>query len=806
MLSELRLAVRHFAKTPGFTAVAVLTLTLGIGVNTAMFTVVNTLLFQPAPYPESSQLVRVHRTNTQGESWPHSLPDLRDLGTEGKTFASVTPFQWWTFSLAEPGQPAEVLAGVVAAANIFETLGMQPAIGRAFTSEEQQAGRDTVAVLSDACWRRKFSADPAIIGRTLRIGGESVTVIGVMPAQAEYPMFWGPIDVWRPLPLAEGWREDRNVPWLQALARLNPGISRAEAQTEASGIAGRLALHYPASNTGKGVRLVPLVGSEVNVVHRRLIWLTLGLAGFVLLITCANLGNLQLARSAGRARDFAIRAALGASRPQLMRRLLAENLCLAIAGGGLGLLAAQFITSILAPHLFDGKTAAAVFQTDWRVLAFALLIAVLAGLLSGGIPAWLSSRTDVNLALKQQSRGATGDGSRQRVRQGLIVSQIAFSVMLLAGSAFFIRGLQRYLAQSPGWRVDGLIKGTMTLTELRYPTDASRHLFHQRLLDRVARLPGVEGVALTVSLPMRDYTTPMAFVPEGREEPRPGQEPFAYHNIVSGDYFTLLGIPLLEGRAFAPAEPPVGSPHQIVINESIARLYWPGESVIGRRIREANPQGRPSWEVIGVVRDVALAGNVNTPATRFQIYHNMAQNPWGYFTLVARSRMPEMLADPLRRAVAEIDADLPVVELRTTTQAVAGAQHDLRVANKLLATFAALGLCLAALGLYGVVSGLVAQRTQEFGIRVALGAQPHDVLRIVLGSGALLAGLGAALGLALAALLLPALANAFPGLPGPDLPALLTAVSLLFVVTLVACWLPARRATKVDPMVALRAE
>jgi len=799
-------ALRSLLRSPGFTAVALLTLTLGIGVNTAMFTIVNTLLFQPAPYPDSEQLVRVHRTNAQGDAWPHSLPDLRDLDTQGRTFVSVTPYQWWTFSLAEPSQPAQVLNGVVAGANLFTTLGVQPAHGRAFTAEEQQAGRDTVAVISDAFWRRKFAADPNIVGRSLRIGGELITVIGVMPPEADYPLFWGQIDVWRPLPLSDGWREDRSVPWLQAIARIKPGVSRAEAQAEADVVAARLALQYPSSNTGQGLRLVSLVGSEVDVVHRRLIWLTLGLTGFVLLIACANLANLQLARSAGRARDFAIRAALGASRPQLIRKLLAENLLLALVGGVLGLLAAQFITAILAPHLFAGKAATAIFHSDGRVFAFALLTAVLAGLVSGGIPAWLSSRTDVNLALKQQARGTTGDRSRQLGRQTLIVSQIAFSVVLLAGAAFFIRGLQRYLSQDPGWRVDGLIKGTMTLTELKYPTDESRHIFHQRLLERVERLPGVEGVALAVSLPLRDYTTPLAFVPESREEPAPGHEPFAYHNIVSADYFSLLGIPLLEGRAFSRADPPPGSPHQIIINESIARLYWPGESAIGRRIREADPHGRPSWEVIGVVRDVALAGNVRTPATRFQIYHNIAQNPWGYFTMVVRSQTPELLAEPLRRAVAELDSDLPVIDLITTTQAVAGAQHDLEVANKLLAAFAALGLCLAALGVYGVISGLVALRTQEFGIRLALGAQSAHVFRIVLGNGARLAFAGSALGIGLATLLLPPLAAAFPGLPGLDVPAFAIVLGLLFAVTLFACWFPARRATKIDPLCALRSE
>jgi predicted permease len=318
-------AFRALLRTPGFTIVALLTLALGIGVNTAMFTVVNTLLFQPAPYPASEQLVRVHRTNAQGDAWPHSLPDLRDLGMQGQAFASVTPYQWWTFSLAEPGQPAQVLNGVVAGANLFTTLGIEPALGRAFTAAEQQAGRDNVAVISDAFWHRQFAADPGIVGRSLRIGGELVTIIGVMPPQADYPLFWGPVDVWRPLPLSEGWREDRSVPWLHSIARLKPGVSQAEAQTEASVVAARLALQYPDTNTGKGLRLVPLVGSEVNVVHRQLMWLTLGLAGFVLLIACANLANLLAVRAAARHRELVIRAAIGGTRSRLVLQVLTQT-------------------------------------------------------------------------------------------------------------------------------------------------------------------------------------------------------------------------------------------------------------------------------------------------------------------------------------------------------------------------------------------------------------------------------------------------------------------------------------------------
>jgi predicted permease len=524
-----------------------------------------------------------------------------------------------------------------------------------------------------------------------------------------------------------------------------------------------------------------------------------------LLIACANLGNLQLARSAARARDFAIRAALGASRGKLMRQSLGESILLALLGGAAGVFLATVFLDVLAPSMLGERATGTVFAMDLRVLGFAVAIALFAGVVSGCVPAWFASRIDVNPGLKQQARGSSGDRSRQHVRQALIVVQIAFSLVLLAGSGFFIRGLQRVTSRDPGWKIEGLLKGTITLPETRHQGEKQFRQFHERVLERVTRLPGVENVALATTLPLQGYNTPRGYVVEGRAEPPRGQEPLAYDNIVSPEYFATLGIQLVEGRLFDRTAGPE-DPRLIVINEAMARQLWPGESAVGKRIRDTSPTWHPWLEIVGVVRDVTFPGNFGALPTRMQIYSSINQSPWGYFTIVVRSAAPEALVELLRRAIAELDPDLPVVDLRPVTQAVANAQHDLRVANQLLAAFSALGLLLAAIGLYGVISGLVVQRTQEFGIRLALGAQPRDVLWMVLGKGALLAAFGTLAGLAGAAVLLRVLGILIPGLPGQDPVGIISVVALLLSVTLLATFLPARRATKVDPLIALRAE
>ncbi len=809
MFTGLRHTLRGLAKTPGFTAIALLTLALGIGVNTAMFSVVRTFLLQPAPYPEADRLVRVYRTSPQSKTWPHSAPDLDDLRAQSHVFASLSAFQWWTFSLSQPGQPAERLQGIVASADFFATVGVQPALGRAFTAAETQVGRDQVVVLTDALWRSRFGADPSIIGRTIRIDGANQTVIGVMPAGFAYPLFWGKLEAIRPLVLAADWQHDRGTHWLGAIARLQSGVSLDQAQTEAAGIAARLVKQYQDTNADTSVRLVPLHETAIDDADRNVSWLTLALSAFVLLIACANLANLQLARSSARARDYAVRAALGASRLQLMRQILLESVTLALIGGVLGVLLAVWLDDFLSTRLdLAGGTPVAI-PLDWFVLGFALTASFAAGLISGLVPAWFTARGDVNTVLKSQARGSTGDRSRHRVRHALIVAEIFFAVVLLAGAAFFIRGLQRFAARNPGWQTDGLMTGIVTLPATlpsdRYTKESARLDFYQRAMQRLVALPGVDHASLSSALPIYSYNSSRNFAVEGRADPPAGQEPLADHVYVTPDFFNTIGLQLVEGRMFPDNVRP-DSPRIALVNETMARQFWPNESAVGKRIGDSDPKNRNWVEIVGVVRDVGFVANIGIPDTRLQVYRPLVQEPWGYLTIALRSPHPEALAEPLRRAIADIDPDLPVANVRTIVQAVDNAQRNFVVANRLLAGFALLGLVLSGIGLYGVISTLVVQRTQEFGIRLALGAQTNDVLWLVLGKSVWLAGLGSALGLVGAVALMHVLGKLMPGLPGADPLILAGIVAVLLLVALGACFLPARRATKVDPIVALRSE
>lgn len=806
MLSDLRNAVRSLLKSPGFTAVALLTLALGIGVNTAMFSLVNTLLFKSAPFPDPTRLVRIFRTAPQSQTWPHSAADLVDLRAQASSLEKFTTFSWSTFSFAEPGQPAERIPGLSVGADFFATLGVQPALGRGFTAGELVPGHEQVIVLSHRLWQRRFNADPAMIGRTLRIDGQSVTVIGVMPDGVEYPLLWGRIDAWRPLALTAEQLKDRGNHWINALGRLKPGVSLGQAQTEFTTMAARWARDFADTNEGTSLRLVILHQSTMDQVGRSLSMLVLGLAGFVLLIACANLANLQLARTALRARDFAIRAALGASRARLMRDLLVESLTLSLAGGLLGLLLAQWLTDALARRIQIGEDNSLVISVDVPVLLFTLLASLATGLLFGLMPAWHTARADVNTTLKQQARGSTGDRAQHRLRHGLIVAEVALALSLLTGAGFFVRGLQRFTLQDNGWAHDHVLGATLSLPDSKYGTDDQRRAFYTRALERLAALPGVEHAALSSSLPIWAYNSSRDLVPEGRPLPPRQQTPLANYVSVSPDFFAVLKIQLLQGRFFS-ANVSADGPRVAVVNESLARQFWPGENPIGKRLGGSDP-GNKDWdEVIGVVRDVGFAGNLSTPDTRLQVYRPLVQEPWNHLSISLRTTAsPDALSQSLRTAIAGIDPDLPAYNIRTIQQSIDRLAQNFQITNQLLIGFALLGLLLAAIGLYGVISGLVVQRTSEFGIRLALGAQTGDVLWLVLGQGLRLAVYGTLFGLAGSFALLKLFSTLIPALPGLDWLLVGATVLALLAVTLFACWLPARRATKVDPLVALRSE
>jgi putative ABC transport system permease protein len=796
------LALRSLRAAPVFTATALATLALGIGVNTSMFSILNATLLRALPYPASGQLVRVYRTTTRSQTLPHSPANFLDHQAQNTVFAGLAAVSWTNLALAEPGHAAERVAGLSVTGDFFAVLGVQPAIGRALTRDDDQPGRADVVVLSDTYWRRRFSGDRSIVGRDVRLDGQRVTVVGVMPAGFEDRQLWGPVEMWRPIAFDAATRENRGGNFLAIVGRLKPGTTIAAAQAGMGAVAAGLARDYPGPNGEQGVSVLPLAATGTDPTIRLLSWFTMGLAACVLLIACANLANLQLARNVGRARDFALHAALGASRLRVMRQSMVESLLLGLAGGGLGLLVAGWTTDALGARVeIAGQTGLAM-PLDRTVLAFTAVASVGTGVLFGILPAFLASRGDVNETLKQGGRGSTSR-AHHRLRHGLIVAEVALALVLLSAAGFFIRGIDRFALRDHGWRTEQLLTGSITLSRA-YTTNDARRAFHQRLQAGVAALPGVERVALSGNLPFNGFAAGQRFIIEGRPVPRSGTEPSRDVNFVSPEYFDTLGIGLVEGRAFEAADL-TRQPIPTIINETMARQFWPGESALGKRI--AHPLVMEWQEVVGVVRDVSFATNLAEPSTRFQAYRLFAREPSHTFAVTIRSTVPpETLADAVQRVVTAVDPDQPVQAMQSATRMISRGLANFALVGWLLAGFALLGLFLAAVGIYGVIAGFVGQRINEIGIRVALGAQARDVLRLVLSQGLRLALAGIAIGLVGTYAVARALAAIAPSLPAAEVATALAVTGVLIGFALLASWLPARQAVRVDPNVALRAD
>jgi predicted permease len=802
-------ALRQLLKTPGFTAIALLTLALGIGVNTTAFSVLNVLLHHELPYPAAPELVRVYRTyaDSSGRGAPvHSPGNFYDLLASETGCSHLAAFITTNLNFSEPGQPADRLRSLLVSSDFFATLGVAPELGRTFTSEEDRTGKNAVVIISHASWLQRFSADPAIVGRQLRIDGEPVTVIGVMPAAFDDYQLWGEVNAWRPLALADRVRQDRNNNYLQVIGRLKPAVSLAQAQARMNTLAARMTADYPRDNARTGLNLVTLSSSIQDEMGRRVTWLIMGLAGFVLLIACANLANLQFARNSARARDHAIRTALGATRAQLMRLVLAESLLLSLAGGALGLLLALWTNDLVGRYFVWGDRVGLDIPINLPVLAFALTLSVLTGMGFGLLPAWILSRVNVGDALKQGARGSTSSRAQHRTRHALIVSEVALALMLLAGAGFFRDGLERFAHREPGWRTDGLLAGYLNLRGPSYANPAARTAFFQRLQEKLGAVPGVESATVGSSLPTFGYNNNNSFVVEGRPQPEAGRGLSAAAAEVMPGFFGTLGIRLLQGRDFAVSDD-ASSPAVVIINEAMARQVWPGENPLGKRIgNAADFMGNPR-EVVGVVSDVRSVAAFGQQDGRMQMYRPFAQRPAAAVTIALRSGLaPEAVGQELRRIVASIDADQAVYRFGTLRQEINRSLASIDVAGWSLASFAVLGMLLAALGIYGVIAHSVVQRTGEFGLRLALGAQVSDIFTLVLSGGLRLAAIGAVIGLAgtfALARLLRAVSSEFAYAN----PAVIAGVTIVLgLVAACACVIPARRATQVDPMVALRSE
>lgn len=791
MIQDLRFGARTLRNQPGFTLIAVLTLALGIGANTAIFSVVNAVLLAPLPFAEPERIVRLYGVFSQGNQASTSPPDFLDYRAQNQSFAEFAALRPGSYNLTGQTEP-ERITGAAVTSNFFRALGVQPLRGRTFTPEEAQGGQAQEVLISEGLWQRRFGAATNIIGQSLLLDGQPHTIIGVLANDARMP---DTAEVWKPLTFEGENMQVRRFHFLRCFGRLKPGVTIAQAQADLDAIAVALEKQYPDSNTTWRLRMVPLREELLGDVSTGL-YVLLGAVALVLLIACVNVANLLLARAAARQKELAIRRALGAGRWRLLRQLLTECLLLAMVGGALGLALAVWGTQLLVTLAPTTIPRASAIGVNGQVLGFTLLLSVLTGLTFGLLPAWQASRTDSNERLKAGGKGA-GAGP-QHTRSILVVAEIALALVLLMGAGLLLQSLRRLQNVDLGFDPRGVLTMQLFLPEAKYHELGKTTQFFTQLLQRVQALPGVQAAGTTTRLPLQGGGDTY-FKIEGRPFADPKQLVTAVNPDVSPDYFRAQGIALREGRAFTPQEV-TSVPHVVIINEALAQAYFPNESPLGQRL--IIDDGQPlTCEIIGVagnVKQYSLMGRA-TPT----MYLPRVET--GFAHLVIRTTGdPLRLAASVRAAVQAIDPDQPVANVRVMEQIVNGPMAEPQFRTWLLSVFAAVAVALAALGIYGVMSYAVAQRTHEIGIRMALGAQRKDVLKLVLGRGLALTLGGIALGVVAAFALTRWMATLLFGVRPTDPGTFVVVALLLLVIALLACYLPARRAVQVDPLTALR--
>lgn len=813
MFTDLRCAFRRLAKTPGFTVVVLVTLALGIGVNTSMYTLVDVLFFRTVPFAEADRMVAVLGTNPQNQRDNFSFEEINEMRAQstgpGKAFESLTTYAYWNNTLVMPDRPAERLLSFDATADFFATFRVQPMLGRPYTQEEEVPGKNRVAILSYQTWQTRFGGDPDVIGKTVRLNAEPVTIIGVMPASFVAPLFLGPVDLWRPITVPQHIVGDRFNRFFSVIGRLNPGMTMQQAKAQLMPLAANWAKDHPQTSKDRGFNLMPPHKAAMDSTSTFIIWLLFGIAAAVLVVACANIANLQLARATANVKDLAIRSALGASRPRLILHQLTEAMVLAVGGGILGILLAMWVNALFGDAIRLGPDATSdhlALPLNGRVLLIAFIVSAFSGICFGLLPAWFASRGDVNDMLKQQARATTSGKGPRFMRNALIVCQVGVALALLGVAGVMIRGLDSMMRRNKGWDTSQVLMANIHLPEQStYDSDEKRRVVIEKLARRLTQISGAQHTTICSTAPIFGYSKISPLQVEGQTSDDPTKLPSAGYTMIGNDYFATFGIPLREGRLF-PAEVKADTPGMVIINETMAKHFWPHESALGKRVGERQGDKTVWREVVGVVADIQFALNITDPPTMFQVYKPLAHEPWGYLWLVARSPAPLSLKNDLRKAVSDIDPDVAVQELLTVPEAADKYQHNLVVINNTLAGFALLGLLLAAVGLYGVISYLVAQRTPEFGIRVALGATPGNVLQLVMMHGILLTVLGLALGLSGGYGLNRVVGSMIPKMVGGDPTTLAATAAILLAIAIGACFVPARRATRVNPVDALRAE
>ncbi|HJQ31314.1 MAG TPA: ABC transporter permease [Pyrinomonadaceae bacterium] len=795
---DVRFGVRTMRKNRGFTAVAVLTLALGIGANTAIFSVVNAVLLRPLPYRDPARLVTVLH-----DGWAPVAPaNFLDWREQSHSFESMAAAQSWSLTMTGRDQP-EQLNVLQTSAEMFHVLGVEAALGRTYVAGEDQPGREHVVVISHGFWQRRFGGDRGVVGRQVALDGETYTVIGVMPPDFQFAPFWAThAEAWLPLNLGRR-VSDRRGQSLRVFARLKDGVTRAQAQAEMETISRRLEEQYPRENEGLTVSVDSLHEKVVGK-SRPALLVILGAVGFVLLIACANVANLTLAKSALRRKEIAVRIALGAGRWRVVRQLLTESLLLSLAGGGAGLLLASWSNSALASLGPDALPRVRTAALDANVLVFTLVLSVLVGLLFGLAPALRSTKTDLTESLKDRSRGPARDRRQERIRQLLVVGEIAVSLVLLIGGGLMMRSFLRLTSVAPGFDPRGVLTATVPLAGPRYSTDEQRAAFFKLLTERVNALPGVKSASVVNHLPLGGDVWTYGFTVEGRPAPTDAERPSAVYRVARPDYFRTMGAALLKGRDFTERDD-ASSPGVVVVNEALARRQWPGEEPLGKRITVGGEGGKPR-EVVGVVRDIKQGEWASEPKPEMYLPHSQAAAPRSMTMVIRASSDLSEMAREVRREVWAIDKDLPVSQVASMEDVIADSVGQQRFNTLLIGVFAATALILAAVGVYGVMSHTVAQRTHEIGVRMALGARGRDVLAMIIRQGLALTLFGLAIGLAGAFALTRVMNSILYEVSATDPLVFGGVAAALTLSALLACYVPARRATKVDPMEALRYE
>jgi len=814
LLQDLRFGFRSLIKNPAFSIVAIVALALGTGANTAIFSVVNAVLLRPLPYENPDRLVLVWGRNATSARDSLSVPDFQDYRDQNQVFEEVCAFAYDDFILGMADEP-DHLEGLMTSANYFATLGVSIATGRAFQPDEDQPGAPRVAIISDGLWKRRFGADPNLVGQTISLNGGSFTVIGIASADFQSPVPDENPQVWIPISFDGGDRlripssaspellRNRRGRFLKLAARLQPGVTPAQTQTDLDTIASRLQEQYKDTNTGVGVAVIPVRKHLLGNIQSALIIL-LASVGCVLLIACANVANLLLARGSSRQKEMTIRAALGAGRLRLIRQLLTESMLLSLVGGTLGLLVAyggiRLLVSLNPPNI----PRLTEINVDSRVLGFTYLIAIITGIVFGLAPALEASKPDLNETLKEGSRGSTGGIGRRRIRSMLVVSEVALTVLLLIAAGLMLKSFYSLQRVNAGFNPENTLTMLVNLPTLKYSDDKQIRMFYEQALERIKTLPGVKSAAAITSLPLTTTLIErLRFTVEGHPPPSPSEVPRANIRRISDAYFDVMRIPLLDGRYFNERDREDSSP-VVIINQTMATRYWAEEGSVGRRVVIPSLGSAPR-EVVGVVADVKHS-SLDTESG-VEVYVPYLQKPFGLMTLVVRTTSePLRMTNAVRATILSVDSNQPIYGIRTMQQVVNDSMSQSRLYSSLLGIFAGLAVVLAAVGIYGVMSYSVTQRTHEIGIRMALGAERGHILLMIVGKAMFLALIGTAIGVVAALVLTRAMETILYGVGVRDLFIFVIVPLVLALVALVSCYIPARRATRIDPMIALRYE